>query len=603
MTSAAESALGTSDRVTRPLDDVIARELMRVRVEQSAIIAPVVIISLVAISFALRDRVNSSQLYAWAAIMASTILGRSVVCAFLWRRIRTASRALLTRYERAVFVGAVLNAVAIGLCFWMVAANGDFVVKLVVTLLSCFYGIGSVVSASSHFPSFVIVSAINLGQGVLFWLGIGSDNPPQFEVAVPYLAVSLMIIGFARTNSRQFAESLAIRTENLALLEQLAQEKRLAERALDEARIASESKSRFLAAASHDLRQPLHALTMFLGTLTFHVTTDDAKRLLGRVKDTTDVLREQFDSLLDLSKFDAGAVQPDLSSFDLATLARKLIEEMRPEAEARKLAIFAAVDAATARSDAVLVERVLRNLLANAVKYTTSGAVTVRARRQDAEILVEVIDTGPGIAPDEQGRIFEEYVQLANPARQRRHGVGLGLAIVKRIDSLLGLRLTLQSSVGAGTVFSFHVPASDEVFVESVPGELIPTDYRTSATIWVLDDDTTILEGFKEQLSAWGARVEVFCDPQTMIARLRAASDLPRWIFTDDMLGTALSGLETAQMLSTEFGFGRVCLVTGNTEPARLAQLRSSGFPVIVKPARPEELIAVLRTATEPEVV
>ncbi len=112
--------------------------------------------------------------------------------------------------------------------------------------------------------------------------------------------------------------------------------------------------------------------------------------------------------------------------------------------------------------------------------------------------------------------------------------------------------------------------------------------------MWVLDDDSAILESFQEQLTAWGAKVEVFSDPQVMLDRLRATVELPRWIFTDDMLGTALSGLETAQILSSRFGFGRVCLVTGNTEPTRLAQLRSSGFPVIVKPARAQELIAIL---------
>jgi len=333
---------------------------------------------------------------------------------------------------------------------------------------------------------------------------------------------------------------------------------------------------------------------MFLGTLSFHVTTDDAKRLLGRIKETTDVLRDQFDRLLDLSKFDAGAVQPDVAPFDLALLVRRLVEELRPEADARKLTLVAAVDAASVRSDAGLIERVLRNLLANAVKYTSAGTVTVRAQRQAGEVVVEVSDTGPGIPADQQERIFEEYVQLANPARQLRHGVGLGLAIVKRIDSLLQLRLTLESAAGAGTTFRFVVPASDETLTPPVRSDAHVTEFSTACRVWVLDDDSAILESFQEQLTAWGAKVEVFSDPQIMLDRLRATVELPRWIFTDDMLGTALSGLETAQILSSRFGFGRVCLVTGNTEPTRLSQLRSSGFPVIVKPARAQELIAIL---------
>jgi CheY-like chemotaxis protein len=334
---------------------------------------------------------------------------------------------------------------------------------------------------------------------------------------------------------------------------------------------------------------------MFLGTLSFHVTTEDAKRLLGRVKETTDVLRDQFDSLLDLSKFDAGVVQPDLSAFDVAALTRTLVEEIRPEAEAKGLTLQTAIADAPVRTDPMLIERVLRNLLTNAVKYTSAGAVTVCIRTQDREVLIEVSDTGPGIPADQQSRIFEEYVQLANPARQRRHGVGLGLAIVKRIDALLDLHLTIESEVGAGSTFRFVVPASsDAILRQSQRPDARVTEFVTTCRVWVLDDDPAILDSFQEQLAAWGAKVEVFSDPESMLGRLRTTAELPRWIFTDDMLGTALSGLETAQILSSSFGFGRVCLVTGNTKPDRLSQLRASGFPVIVKPARAEELIAIL---------
>ena len=572
----------------------MTRGLLRVRISQMALTVPLIIVSLIAIDFAFQGRVDEDRMRLWTYILSGTAILRGLYYFSLAPKIANATLEQLARYEQFGFVTSILNGTAMGLSFWLVAAHGDLTAQLVITLINCFFAIATIANASRQFWIFFVVTLVHLGQGVLFWFGVGRDGGAQLEVAVPFLAVTLLVLGFARNNSRQFQESLAIRTENLALLEQLAVEKRAVEHALGEARRAGESKGRFLAAASHDLRQPLHALTMFLGTLSFHVTTDDAKRLLGRIKETTDVLRDQFDSLLDLSKFDAGAVQPDVSSFDLASLARNLVEELRPEAEARKLTLVAASDAAPVRSDAVLIERVLRNLLANAVKYTSVGTVTVRTQRRNGEVLVEVSDTGPGIPSDQQGRIFEEYVQLANPARQRRHGVGLGLAIVKRIDDLLRLRLELESTVGAGTTFRFFVPASDEAPPQSVRRDAGITGFRTAGRVWVLDDDPAILESFQEQLVAWGAQVEVFADPEAMLGRLRATQDLPRWIFADDMLGTALSGLETAQMLSSSFGFGRVCLVTGNTEPQRLAQLRGSGFPVIVKPARAEELIAIL---------
>lgn len=577
-----------------PLEAVMTRGLLRVRVSQMALTVPLVIVSLIAIDFAFQGRVDEENLRLWAYILSATTVLRGLYYFSLIPRITRATLAELELYERVGFVTSILNGAAMGSSFWLVAVHGDLTAQLVITLINCFFAIATIANASRQFWIFFVVTLVHLGQGVLFWFGLARAGGAQLEVAIPFFAVMLLVLGFARNNSRQFQESLAIRTQNLALLEQLAQEKRAVEQALGEARRASESKSRFLAAASHDLRQPLHALTMFLGTLSFHVTTDDAKRLLGRVKETTDVLRDQFDSLLDLSKFDAGAVQPDLTSFDLASLARALVEELRPEAEAKQLALVAAVDEAQVRTDAVLIERVLRNLLVNAVKYTSAGAVTMRIRRQGHEVLVEVSDTGPGIPADQQSRIFEEYVQLANPARQRRHGVGLGLAIVKRIDALLQLRLTLESVVGTGTTFRCFVPASDETPRQCVREDSHAMEFSTACRVWVLDDDPAILEGFQEQLAAWGAKVEVFSDPEVMLGQLRATADLPRWIFTDDMLGTALSGLETAQMLSSNFGFGRVCLITGNTEPKRLSQLRASGFPVIVKPARAEELIAIL---------
>jgi CheY-like chemotaxis protein len=250
------------------------------------------------------------------------------------------------------------------------------------------------------------------------------------------------------------------------------------------------------------------------------------------------------------------------------------------------------------RSDPLLIARVLRNLLDNAVKYTAAGSVRVRVREQQDSFLVEVEDTGPGIAPDQQTRIFDEYVQLTNPGRQRQRGVGLGLAIVKRIDNLLGLKLALHSTPGKGSCFSFVVPVAADVAgsreeqVRQAPPSA--ATFRTSASIWILDDDRIALDGLQAQLSAWGASVTAFTSPEALLAQLRAGTPVPQWILSDDMLGASLSGLETAQILSQQFGFGKVCLVTGNTEPLRLAELRSSGFPVIVKPAKPEEIIAVI---------
>jgi two-component system, sensor histidine kinase len=589
-------AEGTTD-AERSLENIITRASMRMRIAQASRTAPAVVVAVAFLVVALRGRVDNAQLYLWAAFISVAMIARTIMCLLLRARIESCPTADLPRYERYLFASAVVNAIAAGSAFYLVARNGDFTVRLMITLLTSLYGIGTLVNASSHLRSFVAVSAINFGLGIAFWLGIYSNDEPHVEVAIALLAVASLVISFARENSRQFRESLRIRTENVALLESLAAEKKLVEQALQEVRLASESKSRFLAAASHDLRQPLHALTMFLGTLSFHVTSDEARRLLRRIKDTSVVLEEQFNSLLDLSKFDAGAVKAQVAPFRVDRLIERVVEGFRPEAEAKHLQLEVHGAPIVGSSDAMLIERVLRNLVGNAVKYTTAGSVSVQVSPLPGEIFVEVRDTGRGIPAEEQKRIFEEYVQLANPARQRRQGVGLGLAIVRRIDSLLGLKMLVKSSPGTGSVFAFYVPLSEQQPAPAPPEPVIgdTTHFTTSSVIWILDDDLDVVEALQEQLLVWGAKVRAFPNPIALLDELRSTTERPQWILTDDMLGSDLSGLETAQLLATEFGFVKVCLITGNTEPQRLAQLRGSGFPLIIKPAQPEALIQVIR--------
>jgi CheY-like chemotaxis protein len=277
----------------------------------------------------------------------------------------------------------------------------------------------------------------------------------------------------------------------------------------------------------------------------------------------------------------------------------KIVEEFRPQAEGKGLAITVSVTPALAHSDPLLLGRLLRNLIDNAVHYTTQGRIGVQVQPTGERFTVSVQDTGPGIATDQQARIFDEYVQLDNPARQRQRGVGLGLAIVKRIDQLLGLQLQLQSTPGSGSRFTISVAAAADSAIDvpaASPSEALT--FRTSARIWILDDDPVVLESLQAQLQAWGGQVKAFATPDQLLDSLRRSAVRPEWILTDDMLGTGLSGLDVARAAVREFGVPHACLITGNTEPARLEELRHSGFPVIVKPATPEQLVALLGMKT-----
>jgi signal transduction histidine kinase len=580
------------------LGESVVRTGLGVRLKQMPRAALAIIGSLFVLACSVYGRVDTTALLLWGSMVTGGAIARWIQSAHMLKRIDTESAENLRRDDFYGAFSILVHSAIVGSAFWLVATTEDSIVNMNITLASVFFTVPTIIGAATRYWMVSFGAIANVGQGVLFWFGLGANHEAEPAIAVMLLATLVLFVTMTRIYAAQFRDSVRIRTENIELLSRLTTEKKTAEFALRQARDASETKSRFLAAASHDLRQPLHALTMFLGTLSFHVTTDDAKRILSRIKDTVLVLEEQFNSLLDLSRFDAGAIAAEIKPFRIDISVDRLIDEMRPIAEAKNLALIADVYPAVAKSDPILFGRMLRNLLDNALKYTVSGSVRVRVTKQSIALLVEVVDTGPGIPADQQTRIFDEYVQLTNPARLRQHGVGLGLAIVKRIDMLLGLKLSLQSIVGVGSQFSFLVPAAarDEIDPQIHRTSFDTTIFKTSAAIWILDDDLLALESMQGQLSTWGANVTVFSRPEELLEELRSGAPLPDWICTDDMLGAALSGLETAQILLREFQFPRVCLITGNTEPMRLMELRSSGFPVIVKPARPDDLIAVIST-------
>jgi signal transduction histidine kinase/ActR/RegA family two-component response regulator len=573
------------------------RALLRIVAAQSENANPIVAVAAVVLIYTMYNRAEHLGLWIWAVSAFAVAVWRHVVSRRIREHSTDADTHVLRRYEWMMLAGTACSSVIMGSAFWLIAANGDLYARMIVTLISWVHMIAVLLYLTPRASDRVIRTAGNLGQGILFWLGVGSAEPPHWEVLVVYAGLFWCGMVFSREQLRQFRESLRVRNENAALLEQVEADRKVIQGALEEARLANASKNRFLAAASHDLRQPLHALTMFLGTLGFHVTTDDARRLLGRVKDTVRVLEEQFNSLLDMSRFDAGAVVANPHGFRLDSLVEKIVEEFRPQAEGKGLAISVTAEPALAHSDPLLLGRLLRNLIDNAVHYTTYGRIAVQVQQAGGRLLLTVHDTGPGIAADQQARIFDEYVQLDNPGRQRQRGVGLGLAIVKRIDQLLGLQLQLQSTPGTGSRFTVSVPLAVDGIMESVPAGL-PSEaltFRTSARIWLLDDDPVVLESLQAQLQAWGAQVNAFASPEQLLDTLRRKGTKPDWILTDDMLGTGLSGLETARIAVNELGVARACVITGNTEPARLDELRRSGFPVIVKPATLEQLIALLR--------
>jgi signal transduction histidine kinase/ActR/RegA family two-component response regulator len=364
--------------------------------------------------------------------------------------------------------------------------------------------------------------------------------------------------------------------------------------AREQAEQASVAKSRFFAAASHDLRQPLHSLGLFAAALEGHVFSRDARDIVARIGDSIGALEALFNELLDLSKLDAGAVTVRPRNFALQDLFDRLSLEFHGEAVARHLRMRFVPTALAVRTDPVLLERVLTNLVSNALRYTREGGVVVGARRRGLEVWLEVVDTGVGIPPDKQEQVFDEFYQIGNPGRDRRRGLGLGLAIVRRLVTLMGLRLALHSVPGKGTRFRIallRAPAADPpIAPEHDPG-IEPFAGRHALLV---EDDPDIRLATANLLEQWGLSVTT-CKSRADVDTLLDGGFTPDIALVDLRLDTVDDGIDVVELLRARLGAALpALLLSGDTGAAELGRVQASGVPLLTKPVSPARLKSAL---------
>lgn len=363
---------------------------------------------------------------------------------------------------------------------------------------------------------------------------------------------------------------------------------------------AMRARALFLAAASHDLRQPLYAISILADTLMSEPLHASSAQVLEKQRQAIAVLRALFDNLLDLSRFDAGEIRPLLRIVALRELLAPSVLEHEVTSHARGLKFECEIDQAWVYTDPDLVRRVASNLLSNAVRYTPSGVVRLTAKADASRILVTVSDTGIGIEPADQSRVFEEFVQVSNPARDREKGVGLGLSIVQRIAQLLEMDLRLASQPGRGTTVTFAIPVAVGVDRTSSQEDLsyAATGAFKGLRIWIVEDDPLVRDALSLQFNSWDALPAFACSVAEILSLREADGRWPDAAIVDDMLGADESGLEIATMLAELMVSRRVVLVTGNVDPARTEVLESSGLVVLRKPLASSDLAQWLRDAT-----
>ncbi len=368
-------------------------------------------------------------------------------------------------------------------------------------------------------------------------------------------------------------------------------EARIAERTEQLAQ-ANQAKTRFLAAASHDLRQPMFALALSVGELREIARGPELAALARRIDRSVDALEDLLDALLDVSKLDAGAIQPERRVFPLQPLLERLADEFAPAAEARGLRFRVAPTSLWTESDPTLLGRCLLNLVANAVRYTREGGVVVGCRRHGGEAEIVVADSGIGIAAADQARIFEEFYQAGSPQRDRTKGLGLGLAIVDRVARLLGHAITVKSQVGRGSVFGVRVP-----IVPPRPGEPASAAPETGTQLaglrmLVVDDEPDVRAALDGLLRRWGCSVETAASGEEALAAGRASPDL---VLCDLRLGEGGSGFDVLDRLKARWGTSlHGIVVTADASAERIADAHARGYPLLQKPVRPAKLRALV---------
>ena len=578
---------------SRPAAAAIERALL-VRAEQiraqfrimpGAYIGSAIVASLVA--GMLCDRLSLRVLLPWLICVYILTVARFA----LWRWFRSANPGSsgMKRWGALAIAAAGLSGLLWGIGGILLHDRTSLSHQLFVLVATTGLGFTSTYMTAPLLPAFLAyVCPSFLLSAIPFLL---DGDRVHVAIGIATLVLLPIVVQFATRVSRTFLESVNVRLQNTELMEQLRHQKDAAE----EANIA---KSRFLAVASHDLRQPLHALGLFVQALQESSIAAHERHLVGNIRRSVDAMEELFDALLDISRLDAGIVRPRFETFGLATLFERLNFEFGPVARQKGLTLSVMKTSVYICSDPSLVERIVRNLVSNAIRYTDRGGLLLGCRRQEGGLRIEVWDSGRGIPPEKHREIFREFAQLDAADRDPRKGLGLGLAIVDRLAQLLDHEVRLRSIPGKGSVFSVAVPRGrEEDVIANTAVEHTTAFDLTEVLILVIDSDPAVRQAMEALLGKWNGEVITAESGAQMKDKLPLVRRVPSLIISDyrprapATLGAGPT-LAAIDMLRNEFNTEiPAVLLTGDTATERSARDQEvAGLPVLRKPLNPARL-------------
>ena len=434
--------------------------------------------------------------------------------------------------------------------------------------------------------------------GITIWGTLTGGGPfTTADLNVSFLLVLMFLISITVPSLLLSADvEVRKKAEESLRRAQIDLERKVAERT-QELELANAAKSRFLAMASHDLRQPLHALGLFVAQLRTPLKSGERTKTIERVDATRKEMDEMFNSLLDISRLDAGILTPKITEFPIARLLQKIETTFDQATREKGLRLRVRRSDAWVRSDAMLLERILLNLVSNAVRYTLRGGIIVGCRRRGEMLRIEVWDSGPGIPEDQKQNIFGEFFQLTAPERYRYGGLGLGLAIVDRLRLLLNHQIDLASTVGRGSRFAILVPMADESVTPTEPVDSPrPAVFAVEGkVILVIADAPIVLEGTGGLLGKWGYSVLTAGSDEAALIRLAERQQRPDLIISDYHLASGKTGIRAIEQVNAAFGSSiPAILISGDTAPEPLRDAKDRGYILLHKPVDPMRLRAVM---------
>ncbi|SDZ02402.1 Signal transduction histidine kinase [Variovorax sp. YR634] len=566
----------------------------------------------------LREQVAAVHANAPAAYLADFLTAQSLgiglfVATWRWQvllwmalHLALTLRRAYRRYQRSPDAAAhpeywarfnarnvLLRSCVWGLAPWLCVPPGRnlglWVMVIVMMMGGCAGGALSLAVLKRNIPRFIVPSMASLTLA-LAWRG---DSTHLFLATGCLLYMCVMIM-FALQHHRLLTAALTMRFEKEALAEQLSHQIAATQR-------VSEEKTRFLAAASHDLRQPLHAIALFGAVIEKKLKGTEEWNHAVRLMDAVGTLGDSLDILLDISRLDAGEVAPQIRPVELNPLFLALNNVFVAQAADRDLQLRLRATPCWVLSDPQLLQRLLSNLVDNALKYTTRGGVVVAARARGPLVWIDVCDTGIGIADEHLGRIFDEFYQIGNPGRDRAQGLGIGLSIVQRLSRLLAHPLQVRSRLHHGSRFRLVLPAvtaSGVVPLAACPGAASPLPQR----VLLIDDEAAIRQAVIGLLQAHGVTIDAVAseaEAEAVLVQAAHGSTPVEVLLCDVRLADGADGLAAAQRLGARFSPGlQVLLITGETAPQRQRQMLDSGLQVLLKPVAADRLLQALASLT-----